>query len=73
VYLGFEENFSVANLRAIVSYVPFFHLERQFKKVHFLNHLVLSWMWEDPRGVLTEWFRRGYYRVYEVELRTCLG
>jgi hypothetical protein len=73
VYLGFEENFSVANLRAILSYVPFFHLESQFQKARFLNHLVLSWMWKDPRVVLSERFRRGYYRVYDVELRAPLG
>jgi hypothetical protein len=72
VYLGFEENFSVANLRAIVSYVPFFHLESQFQKVHFINHLALSWMWQDPNVILTERFQAGYYRVYDVKLRARL-
>ncbi len=69
VYLGFEENFSVANLRTIVSYVPVLGLERQFQKAQFINHLVLSWMWDNPNVMLTERFRRGYYQVYDVKLR----
>ena len=73
VYLGFEENFSVANLRATVSYVPFFDLKRQFQKVRFIDHLALSWMWDDPNVILTERFRRGYYRVYDVKLRARVG
>lgn len=68
VYLGFEENFSVANLRTIVSYVPFLGLERQFQKAQFIDHLALSWMWESSDVRLTERFRRGYYQVYGVEL-----
>jgi hypothetical protein len=69
VYLGYDENFSVANLRTVVSFVPFLGLERQFQKARFINHLAMSWMWEDPNVILTERFRRGYYRVYDVKLR----
>jgi hypothetical protein len=69
VYLGFEENFSVANLRTIISFVPVLGLERHFQQARFLNHLALSWMWRSPDVILTERFRVGHYRVFDVELR----
>ena len=69
VYLGFEENFSVANLRAITSFVPVLGRERHFRQSRFLNHLTLSWLWQNPQVILTERFQVGHYQVFDVELR----
>jgi hypothetical protein len=69
VYLGFNENFAVANLRRIVSHVPLLHLERQFAKTQFIDHLALSWMRFDPAVSLKKRLQRGYYEVYDVGTR----
>jgi hypothetical protein len=69
VYLGFEENFSVANLENLTSFVPILGLDRHFQQAQFLNHLTLSWIWQNPDVVLAERFRVGHYRVFDVALR----
>jgi hypothetical protein len=69
VYLGFEENFSVANLRTLTSLIPILGLDRHFQQAKFLNHLTLSWIWQNPDVILTERFQVGHYRAFDVELR----
>ncbi len=68
VYLGFEENFSVANLRTIIRSLPGISLESQLDKMTFINHLSLSWMWEHPQLVFLEQIRHGHYITYNVEV-----
>jgi hypothetical protein len=70
IYLGFEENFSVANLRTIVRAVPLVNLDDQFLKMKFLNHLSLSWMWRHPQVELSEQLRHGHYIAYCVKVHS---
>ena len=66
VYLGFEENFSVANLRKFARAVPAINLEKQFAKMNFLNQISLSWMWKHPQLKFSEKVRHGHYVAYVV-------
>jgi hypothetical protein len=71
VYLGFEENHSVANLAAIIRTVLGTEAEALFDTMtfsSFSNHLSLSWMWNNPTVVLQERVRYGHYIVYDVEI-----
>jgi hypothetical protein len=68
VYVGFEENFPVANLRAIACAVPAISLDTLIEKMSFLNHLSLSWMWDHPQLVFSEIVRYGHYVAYDVKI-----
>jgi hypothetical protein len=68
VYLGFEENFSVSNLKVIAEAMPGINLTRQFTKMTFLNHLTLSWMWEHPKLSFIDPLRYGHYVAYTVRV-----
>jgi len=70
IYLGFEENFSVANLRTIVRALPLVNLDDQFRKMKFLNHMSLSWMWRHPQVELSEQLRHGHYIAYCVKVHS---
>ena len=73
VYLGFEENFSVSSLRAITRMVPGINLEKHFSKMNFMNHLTLSWMWDNPKLRFFELVRHGHYVAYAVEVNSEQG
>ena len=69
VYLGYHENFAVANLRHIVSMLPIPILSKQFEKMTFQDHLTLSWMWDNPDLIFGDPLREGHYLAYPVRIR----
>jgi Dolichyl-phosphate-mannose-protein mannosyltransferase len=69
VYLGFHENFAVANLRRIVEVIPLPILAKQFDKRTFQDHLTLSWMWGNRDLLFEEPLREGHYLAYPVRVR----
>jgi hypothetical protein len=73
VYLGFEENLSVSNLRAISGILPRINLEKRFLKMNFMTHLTLSWMWDNPKLRFFELVGRGHYVAYAVEVNSEQG
>jgi len=67
VYFGFEENFSVHQLRRLAGLTRVEALQKQFDKMNFMNHLELSWMWDDRAFRFVEKARHGFYVAYEVK------
>jgi len=66
VLFGFRENFAVANLRKIFSYIPGDSLESALKDISLYDHLTTSWLWDNPAYELKEVARVGHYRAFEV-------
>jgi hypothetical protein len=66
IYVGFELNFSVANLRRMTLRLPNDPLGKYFEEKKFQNHLALSWMWNDPAIVLSNRTVLGHYIAYDV-------
>ncbi len=66
VLFGFRENFAVANLRGIFSYVPGDILETALRELSLYDHLATSWLWDHPGYELDEMVCVGHYTAYEV-------
>jgi hypothetical protein len=66
VLFGFHENFAVANLRVMVSYVPGGVLSGAIDRMEFYDHLTTGWLWGDGDYDLVEVAREGHYWAFEV-------
>lgn len=66
VLFGFHENFAIANLRAIFTYVPGDSLDRALDDLFLYDHLTTAWLWNNPAYELNEVVRVGHYRAFEV-------
>ncbi len=69
VLFGFHENFAIANLRTIFSYVPGDRLDRALNQIFLYDHLTTSWLWGNPDYELEEVVHEGHYRAFEVRVK----
>lgn len=74
VYLGFDENFPIANLRETLDKFAWQSLSRwlneKLDSMDPLNHLTTSWMWCHPALTFTELARSGHYFAFRVKLNS---
>lgn len=72
VYLGFEESFPIANLRALIQKFPLSRLRTSIgQKMDIVadqKHFEESWMWDNPRIKFTKLARHGHYVAMRVEI-----
>lgn len=70
VYLGFDENFPIANLRETLDKFAWQSLSRwlneKLDSMDPLNHLTTSWMWCHPALTFTELARSGHYFAFRI-------
>jgi hypothetical protein len=68
VFVGFGENFMVANARRGLEFLPYIDSERLLPRDRFLDHFATSWMWGHPGIEFTPLVASGPYRAYTVTL-----
>jgi 4-amino-4-deoxy-L-arabinose transferase-like glycosyltransferase len=68
VFVGFGENFMVANARRGLDFLPYIDSERLLPRDRFLDHFATSWMWGHPGIEFTPLAASGPYRAYTVTL-----
>ncbi|MCS6877801.1 MAG: glycosyltransferase family 39 protein [Geminicoccaceae bacterium] len=72
IYVGFEANPAIANVRRLVAHLPFAGLRAWafgiVEKVAKRRHFYETWVWREPRIRVVPLFEHGHYRVAELVL-----
>jgi 4-amino-4-deoxy-L-arabinose transferase-like glycosyltransferase len=68
IFVGFGENFMVANARRGLDFLPFIDSERLLPRGRFFDHFATSWMWGHPGIDFAPLAASGPYRAYTVTL-----
>ena len=69
IYFGFDENFSIANLRALFRLLNLNGVLDKFGKIDHKSHLSMSWLWDNPKYPRKELFKIGHYSVFQITPR----